>query len=107
MRNEQTRLTQCDWSVEGQFDAETSVVIVADHPKLGAVHVVEIEPLLGDWSDDEIANVRLMAAAPKLANAVNMICAAIHGAPDYALAEAINRAYNECRAALAKAEGRI
>lgn len=70
---ETAKHTPGDWKIDGQFDAETSVMIVADYPGLGDVMVIEIEPQLENWSDQEIANVRLLAAAPALLRALQAI----------------------------------
>jgi len=53
------------WRIEGNFDAEVSVVIYSDDNEC----VCEIEPFLEEWTEAEIARVRLIAAAPELLDA--------------------------------------
>jgi hypothetical protein len=52
------------------------------------------------------ANGRLIAAAPELLEACHAICNVIVNAGPASLEAAINAAYNQCRSAIAKAEGR-
>lgn len=50
------------WNCEGEFDAEVSVTISAADERV----VCDVEPFCEDWTDEEIANARLIAAAPEL-----------------------------------------
>lgn len=50
------------WSISGQFDAETTVEIIA----ADGVMVAEIAPFTEEWTEQEIANVHAMTAAPQL-----------------------------------------
>lgn len=55
------------WWIEGQFDAGISVEIYDADKHL----VVSIEPYNdGEWAPQEIANARLLAAAPELYDAL-------------------------------------
>ena len=57
------RWTPGPWRVDGQFDAEVDVDIVSDSEDL---LICSIEPVMEVWTASEVANVRLMAAAPEL-----------------------------------------
>ena len=60
------RYTPGPWKVEGEFDAEVPVTIVGQDDRM----IIEIEPyFLGEWEPHEIANARLIAAAPELLEA--------------------------------------
>ena len=53
------------WRIEGEFDADTGVSVVADlDGELGLI--CELEQLCGDWDESEIADALLIAAAPEL-----------------------------------------
>lgn len=57
------------WRIEGQFDAEVSVEIMSADD----CQVCEIAPFQEDWSECEVATVRLIAAAPDLLEALKEI----------------------------------
>ena len=65
--SEQAKHTPGPWRIDGQFDAEVSVEIFS-----GEILVCEIGPFLEDWHETEIANTRLMAAAPDLLDALRV-----------------------------------
>lgn len=54
------------WNIDGQFDAEVAVGIYAGDMEGEWTGICELEPLLGEWTEEEIANARLLAAAPDL-----------------------------------------
>lgn len=47
------------WRIEGQFDDDVTVEIRSADDRL----VCEIEPFTGEWTEEEIANARLIAGA--------------------------------------------
>ncbi|HEX4311919.1 MAG TPA: hypothetical protein VHZ25_17950 [Acidobacteriaceae bacterium] len=104
MPKTQTKHTQGDWRIDGQFDAETSVMIVADYPDFDDLIVVEIEPQLENWSEQEITNIRLMAAAKKLLEAVKFCRSVINANGPFEMSEKL--AITVADAAIALAEGR-
>jgi hypothetical protein len=50
------------WRIEGQFDAEVSIEIRSATD----VTICELEPFIENWEVEDIANARLIAAAPEL-----------------------------------------
>jgi hypothetical protein len=50
------------WRIEGEFDAGMAVEII---DSTGDV-VCRVDPFNGEWADDEIARMRVIAAAPDL-----------------------------------------
>lgn len=66
-------MTGREWYVDGQFDADTTVEVrERDNPN---DVVCEIAPAAGNWTEPEIARVRLIAAAPELLEAVKALLA--------------------------------
>lgn len=63
------------WRIDGLFDAEIAVEIrSADGTDYdNSLTICEIEPCLEEWSPEEIANVRLIAAAPRLYKACKVV----------------------------------
>ena len=53
------------WRIEGEFDAETGVSVVADLDG-GTGLICELEQLCGEWDESEIGDAHLIAAAPEL-----------------------------------------
>lgn len=95
------------WNIDGQFDSEISVEILsgrADDPK--AIQICELVPFLEDWTPEEIANARLIAAAPELLEVAHELCRVFSLEPVGTLVNALEALYNRTRILIAKAEGR-
>jgi hypothetical protein len=57
------------WNLVGQFDAEVGVDIIA----ADLSSVCEVAPFVEEWTDQEIANARLIAAAPELLDTLKLV----------------------------------
>ncbi len=77
------------WLINGEFDSEISVEIAS-----AAWPICELDPV--EWSPEEIANARLIAAAPELLEACKLV-SSDHGS---------SAALRAVLKAIAKAEGR-
>jgi len=83
------------WRIAGRFDADATVSIVYGE---GGWTICTLEPPIEVWQPDEIANARLIAAAPELLEALKTLLIEIKSTGDL-------NTYNASRA-IAKAEGR-
>ncbi len=92
-----TKFMPAPWHIEGQFDAEVSVEIKASDGRL----VAEIEPFVENWTDAEVANVHLIAAAPELYEALRSLTTEAIIAPGKRTGVLLGKA----ETALAKARG--
>jgi hypothetical protein len=54
------------WEIDGQFDDESDVAIVVQGD---GDFICEVSPLIDEWDEQQIARVKLMAAAPDLPEA--------------------------------------
>jgi hypothetical protein len=95
------------WEIQGKFDDECGVEIIVQRED--GAFVCDVEPLIDEWDDEQIARVRLIAAAPDLLEACKAklaYCKKYEGCQDAALLEG-EYCSDECAAiaaAIAKAE---
>ena len=73
------------WTIEGQFDDEIGVIILDER----GLRICEVEPYTEEWTEEEISTVRLIVAAPDLAeglkaagDAIVSLVAAIRALPE-------------------------
>lgn len=114
MEGRMNKHTPEPWHLDCEFDAETTVGVRDSDDNL----IFELEPFDPDhWNDFEIANARLIAAAPELLNALEEATKALEVAVRNALVGDWSRAERDamvsehtilqrCREAIAKAEGK-
>jgi len=87
------------------FDAEVGITIMSVH----GYTICEIGPAVGDWEPDEIANAHLVAAAPELLEACQIVLRQIDQGGIHSKIEkdgSFTSAKTLVRKAIAKAEGR-
>lgn len=100
---EMSRITHTPgpWVIDGLFDADTGVDILAvEDParREDGVKICEVLPFDEDWTELEIANAHLISAAPELLDALHVARSRM---AHFTLAESI-----QIDAAITKAEGR-
>jgi len=92
--------TKAPWRIDGEpFDAEVGVDIIG----VDDITICEVHPLCEDWTNEEIANARLIAAAPELLAALKF-CASVLSANPAEMSEKL--AIETASKAIAAAEGR-
>lgn len=94
-----TQHTPGPWEIEGQFDDELGVEIVNRGEER---YICEVAPFTEEWTDEEIANAHLIAAAPDLLEA----CKAAKKYLEPDLVEPGRTVFWALVAAITKAEGR-
>lgn len=62
------------WTLHGEFDADVTVDIKSADDR----YVCELAAYTDDWTEEEIANARLIATAPELLEACKAILASFH-----------------------------
>jgi hypothetical protein len=110
------------WVIDGLFDADTGVDILAvEDPsrREDGVKICEVLPFVEDWTELEIANAHLIAAAPELLEALKAVwnlieCGQLRrntsddANPDFAMRQIpFVMALKAMETAIAKAEGRL
>jgi hypothetical protein len=69
--------TPAPWVIDNRFDDDISVEILAADTTICAV-----DPLTGEWTPEEIANARLICAAPDLLAAALLVRSFLRGLED-------------------------
>ncbi len=64
------KYTQGNWHLSGQFDADTTIEVVVGDVPGEEIAICAIAPIGEEWSEEEIANARLLAASKRILEAL-------------------------------------